>query len=84
MCRLVNKGLESSPPERDHRVLSDSKLNMRQQYALEPKGPTVPWGAAGPVLPLGEGRGCLTSSTGCHSAKRRQTCKRVFKGRLQR
>ena len=57
MYSLGDKWLESSPTERDHGVLSDRELNMRQQCALEPKGPTVPWGAAGPVLPLGEGRG---------------------------
>jgi len=51
--------MESSPTKRDWGVLAAGKLNMRQQCVLEPKGPTIPWGAGGPVL-------CgLTSSTAC-------------------
>jgi len=37
---------------------------MSQQCALQPEGPTVPWGAAGPELPPGEGRGCATPALG--------------------
>lgn len=47
--------LESSTTERDQGVLADGKPNMRQQCALESKGPTIPWGAAGPALPPGKG-----------------------------
>jgi len=69
----IYRTLESCHAKRDHGVLSDSKQDVRQQYALEPKGPSVPWGAAGPVLPPGEGRDCplwyvlwgLTSNTAC-------------------
>ena len=68
--------MDSSPAERDQGVLPDGKPSRGNKNALETNGPTVSWGAAGPVLPLGEGRGCalcsvlcgLISSTACRLA----------------
>jgi len=38
-------------------TFADGKLNMRQQCALEPKGLITMWGASGPALALGKGKG---------------------------
>lgn len=56
--------LERNAMERDLGVLVSGKSNMSQQCALAAqratKGLTAPWGAPGPALPQGEGRGCAT------------------------
>ena len=38
------------------KLLSSSKLNVSQHRALQPEGPTVPWGALGSALPVDKGR----------------------------
>ena len=68
-------------------ALAGSKLYRSQQCALTPGGPTTHWGAPGPALPLGEGRGCplcsalcgLISCTGCSLGPTAQNgCKTIL------
>lgn len=55
MHGLEDERLEGSPAEKGLEAVVDGKVNVSQQCALAAKGPTVPWGAPGPALPVGEG-----------------------------
>jgi len=58
MYRLQDDRLENSPMESGLGALAVGKLNLSQQCALEPEGPTTLWSTSGSALPAGKGRGC--------------------------
>ena len=73
MYKVGDESLECNTLESDVGALADGKWNMSQQCALAAQSTNRTWGAPGPALTGGEGRGCLicsvlctlTSSTGC-------------------